>query len=157
MKILIPKNLLTIFMIALPTLLMAETSHDDLTKAIEAQNAIYMSAYRVNDVDAIIQLYTPDTTLIAPNAGPSRGIDNVRAGLAEELALGDGRLDLHTLEMTRMSDDMAYEFGEYTLDIDLPDGESMHDEGNMVVIWKRGDDSVWRLHVDIWNSSLPMP
>jgi ketosteroid isomerase-like protein len=27
--------------------------------------------------------------------------------------------------------------------------------GKYVVVWQKGGDGVWKLHVDIWNSSRP--
>jgi ketosteroid isomerase-like protein len=40
---------------------------------------------------------------------------------------------------------------------EAPDGSVMEDEGDTVVIWKLGEDGAWLLHVDIWNTSLPLP
>jgi len=51
----------------------------------------------------------------------------------------------------------AYEIAQYKIRIDLPDGGVIEDEGNSVVILQLGQDGVWRLHVDIWNTSLPLP
>ena len=34
-------------------------------------------------------------------------------------------------------------------------GTPIEDLGDYVVIWKRGNDDVWRMHVDIWNTKLP--
>jgi ketosteroid isomerase-like protein len=37
-----------------------------------------------------------------------------------------------------------------------PEGaDAIEDMAKYLVIWKQGDDGMWRLHVDIWNSSLP--
>jgi ketosteroid isomerase-like protein len=49
--------------------------------------------------------------------------------------------------------DMAYEVGKLTLKGE--DGTVL-DSGKYVVIWKR-ENGQWRLHRDIWNTSMPAP
>jgi ketosteroid isomerase-like protein len=126
---------------------------DDVMSAIQAQNQLYMDAYRSNDVDAIIALHTHDATVIAPKYPPARGHDEIHAALVEELALGDGVLEIQAIEVTRMDGETAYEIGQYKLRIDLLDGDVFEEEGNTLLIWKLGEDSVWRIHVDMWNTS----
>ena len=48
----------------------------------------------------------------------------------------------------------AYEVGKYTL---YAEGDQMLDTGKYVVIWKKQEDGQWKLHRDIWNTSMPMP
>ena len=128
---------------------------DSLLDAIQAQNQLYMDAYRSNNADAIVALHTQDATVIAPKFKPTKGHDEIRSSLVEELALGDGTLELQAIEVTRMNENTAYEIGQYKLHIDLPDGEVIEEEGNTLLIWKLGEDNVWRIHVDMWNASHP--
>jgi ketosteroid isomerase-like protein len=54
------------------------------------------------------------------------------------------------------SGDTAYEIGKYTLKIQPAGQEAMTDSGKYLVVWKRQAEGTWKLHVDIWNSSMPM-
>ena len=47
--------------------------------------------------------------------------------------------------------DLAYEIGDYTL---AGEGNAVLDQGKYLVIWKR-EEGRWKLHRDIWNTSLP--
>lgn len=128
---------------------------DELIDDIQVQNQLYMDAYRSNNAEAIVALHTQDATVIAPKYPPARGHNEIRAGLVEELALGDGDLELQSLEVTRVGEDTAYEVGQYRLQIDLLNGGVVVEEGNTLLIWKLGADSTWRIHVDMWNTSHP--
>jgi ketosteroid isomerase-like protein len=51
---------------------------------------------------------------------------------------------------------MVFEIGQYALTIQSAEQETpIEDKGKYVVVWKKGDDGIWMLHVDIWNTSLP--
>ena len=150
------KILMVSFFITLPSTSCNDGNENDLFKTIQAQNDLYERYYNSDDVDALTKLHTEDATVIAPNFGPARGHEEIRVGLAEELAMGDGRIDFETLEVTSLTKDTAYEIGHYKLRIDLEEGEPFVDEGDYVIIWKLCEDDVWRIHVDIWNTSLPL-
>lgn len=145
----------TAVMLTLPGMLMAGSHPDDLLGAIQKQNDQYVAAYRAKDAAAITALHTKDATVIAPHYSPVKGHAEILAGLEAELSAGDAKLELQALEVTRLGEDTAYEIGQYKQSLALPDGSVIKDEGNTVVIWKLGKDDVWRLHVDMWNSSLP--
>jgi ketosteroid isomerase-like protein len=51
----------------------------------------------------------------------------------------------------------AYETGNYSLTIQPESQAAMTDSGKYVVVWKKQADGTWKLHVDIWNSSMPLP
>jgi ketosteroid isomerase-like protein len=66
------------------------------------------------------------------------------------MGMGIKEATLDTVEVEAHGD-AAYEVGRYTL---KGDGGQLLDQGKYVVIWKRVGGQ-WRLHRDIWNSSLP--
>jgi ketosteroid isomerase-like protein len=57
---------------------------------------------------------------------------------------------LTTLEV-EAAGDIACEVGTYRL---TGDGGTVLDAGKYVVVWKK-EDGAWKLHRDIWNSSVP--
>jgi ketosteroid isomerase-like protein len=68
--------------------------------------------------------------------------------------LDDGLKDL-TLEAIEVeaSGDLAYEIGSFSMQAPAKNNTMMTATGNYVVVWKRGADGNWRLHVDTWNDA----
>ena len=68
--------------------------------------------------------------------------------------LHDGLKDL-TLEAIEVeaSGDLAYEIGSFSMQAPAENNAMITATGNDVVVWKRGADGNWRLHVDTWNDA----
>ncbi len=122
----------------------------DVRRAVEAANRAWIVAFLRGDGQAIGNLYT-----LAGQAFPPQG-DIVR-GRGAIARLWQGVIDsgvkgvtLTTLEV-EAAGDTAYEVGTYQL---TGDGGTALDSGKYVVVWKR-EDGAWKLHRDIWNSSVP--
>ena len=47
---------------------------------------------------------------------------------------------------------LAYLFGDNTIMMDGPDGQSTTIGGRAITIWRRESDDEWRCAVDIWNT-----
>jgi ketosteroid isomerase-like protein len=155
MKNQIYKVLLIALWATFPGLLFAGETDKELFNAIQSRNDLWVRFYNSDDAASIAKMHTENATVIAPNYGPAKGHDEIQAGLEEELALGEGKMELKTLEVTRASDDTAYEIGLYTLRIEIADSDPIVDEGHYVIIWKL-EEKEWRIHVDMWNTSLPL-
>jgi len=123
----------------------------DARAGIEATNGLFVEALARGDAAAVAQLYTPDALLLPPGRDPVEGRPAIAAywqGAAE----GIGGATLDTVEVGDHGDE-AYEVGRYTLAD--PAGEPI-DRGSYIVLWRRVQGA-WRLHRDIWNSSVPVP
>lgn len=150
------KTLISIACVMLPCLAFAGDSGNELFDTIKAKKQLWAKLYNAEDAAGITAMYTSDATVIAPNYGPAKGHPEIQAGLEEEMALGHGVIGLETLEVSRLADDAAYEIGYYALTIEVETGDPIVDEGHYVIVWKLGEDKVWRIHVDTWNTSLPL-
>ena len=137
---------------ALFLLVPAAAAQDDPRAAVEASNRAFMDAYAAGDAAGVAALYTPDTRLYAPNMPPLEGREAVQAWMQGGLDMGLTRLDFVTDEVYAVSDDMAQEYGRFTLYA----GDQAVDEGRYAVLWKRDGDR-WMLHRDVFNSSRPAP
>ncbi len=130
--------------------------HDEMTlrKAIESQNAKFAAAFNRGDAAGVAALYTEDATSQPPNNEALLGRQAIQNFMQAGYDAGLKDLALTTVSVEG-SGDTAYELGAYTIKV-APEGKAaMTDSGKYVVVWKRGGDGVWRLHTDIWNSSLP--
>ncbi|MFN2131069.1 MAG: YybH family protein, partial [Anaerolineae bacterium] len=67
-----------------------------------------------------------------------------------DAGIKEARLEIREVEA---HGDTAIEVGEYTLH---GEGGAELDAGKYIVIWKR-EGGQWKLHRDIFNSSLPAP
>ncbi len=120
--------------------------------AIVAANKQFMSAFSNSDDAALAALYTEDAKLLPTNSDFVSGNEAVGAFWKSVFDMGIKKATLETLEVEGMGD-TACEVGKYTLFIE---GEQVADSGKYVVIWKMVNGQ-WKLHRDIWNTSMPAP
>ena len=113
---------------------------------ITARSDAWEAALNAQDIDALVALYTDDARVMAPGSPIQAGTAAVRDYIGAMVAAGIGG-ELTTVE-ARVSGDLAYHVGTYTTQID---GTTV-DTGKFVETWRRGDDGVWRISNDIWNS-----
>ncbi len=59
-------------------------------------------------------------------------------------------VDLVSIE-AKASGDVGYDVGTYV----IMDGDAVIDTGKFIETFQRGDDGVWRINNDIWNSDNP--
>ena len=121
-------------------------THDAIEDAIEQ----FMTAFSESDDAAIAALYTEDAKLMPSNSDFVSGNEAVRAFWKSAFDMGIITAKLETLEVDAMGD-TACEVGKYTL---FTEGEQVADSGKYIVIWKMVDGQ-WKLHRDIWNTSMP--
>lgn len=104
------------------------------------------AALTARDTDALVALYTADARVMPPNEKMSRGTEAVRAAFGAMIDAGISG-ELTTIE-ANVSGDVGYRVGSYQL---MADG-GVVDTGKFVETWRRGEDGVWRIANDIWNS-----
>ncbi len=116
---------------------------------LSSKTEAWETAFNAKDIDALVALYTSDTRVLPPNAKMASGGDAVRAvfgGLIDAGISGE----LTSIE-TRLSGDVGYDVGTYT----LMDGDTVVDTGKFIETFLRGDDGEWRISNDIFNSDNP--
>ena len=122
----------------------------DVRPAIQAANKQFGSHFGRGDGGALAGLYTADAQLFPPNGDAIGGREAIQTFWQGVIGSGVKGAKLTTTEATA-SGDTAYEVGQYELS--GADGKVL-DRGKYIVIWKR-DGGQWRLHRDIWNTSMP--
>ena len=117
---------------------------------ISSKTEAWEAAFNAKDIDGVIALYTSDGRVLPPNAEMASGGDAIRAVFGGLIDAGIGG-ELTSIE-TRLSGDIGYDVGTYTLRVD---GEVI-DTGKFIETFQRGDDGEWRITNDIFNSdNLP--
>ena len=85
---------------------------------------------------------------------PPGSINAWRTRVQSWIDAGMTNLTLRSTDVVS-SGDLAYEIGEFTLQVPVEGGNPTTATGNYVVVWKRDGDGVWRLKVDTWNDTPP--
>jgi uncharacterized protein (TIGR02246 family) len=144
-----------ILMIALLLFLNCQQPQEDGTKireAIVTANGNFMEAFNSGDAAGVAALYTAEGQLLPGNSDFVTGTQAIQDFWQGVMDMGIKSGKLETIEVGGMGK-MAYEVGKYQL---FADDDQMLDQGKYIVIWKQVE-GVWKLHRDIWNTSMPLP
>ncbi len=127
-------------------------SGEDAAAGIAASAERFEAAYNSGDAAAMAALYTPDGAVLPPDAPRIDGRDGIQAMWQSFMDAGVEDLELETVELESHGAS-ASEVGTFTLTAPDGAGGRVAAAGKYIVLWQRGEDGVWRLHWDIWNSS----
>lgn len=124
----------------------------ELQATISAANDTFMAAFARGDAKGLAELYTAEGQVLAPNAEIVSGQKALEGFWQALFGMG---IKQALLEIQELEDhgDTAIEVSNYTLK--GAEGQVL-DQGKYIVIWKLVDGD-WKLHRDIFNSSLPAP
>ena len=122
--------------------------------AIEEGCLKFGEAVRQGDAAALAALYTDDATLLPPDSEMIQGRQGIEEFWNALIQMGLKDAVLTTVEVFG-SGDLAYEIGKATITIHLEGQDPIEQKAKYVVVWKQTADGSWKLHVDIWNSSMP--
>lgn len=137
----------------LPAMLLAAAcgQHESSTDPaqITARSAEWNAALNASDIDAIVDLYTADARILAPNTAMAVGDEAIRSNFG---AMIDAGLSVQLTSIDAgVSGDLGYNVGRYTLSA----GRQEVDVGKFMETWQRGEDGTWRISNDIYNSDRP--
>ena len=123
---------------------------DKLFSEISAATAEWVKQYNAGNAAGITALYSDDATLMPPNSDFVKGKQGITAVWQGMMDSGAKSGKLTPVEVMG-SGDSAIEVG--TFEVMDKDGKTV-DKGKYMVHWKKVG-STWKLHHDIWNSSMP--
>jgi uncharacterized protein (TIGR02246 family) len=125
---------------------------------INALRDQYASMYNSGDVSGLGNLYTDDAVVMNNNQPAANGKEAILA--AAQALVGQFTVNISIMPAkTEIVGDLAYEHGTFTMSLTpkAGGGAAMQENGNYLVILKRGPDGAWKLHREIGNSSQPPP
>jgi uncharacterized protein (TIGR02246 family) len=104
-------------------------------------------AYNSGDVEAIVELYEPDATVLHQPGSPVMGRAAIREALAPFVALR-GQMQLRTTAVIE-NDDLALAYGDWALTGGTdPVGNPVNVEGRSTEVMRRQADGSWRYFID---------
>jgi uncharacterized protein (TIGR02246 family) len=122
----------------------------DVRAAIEAASRDFMATFARGDAAGLARAYTRDALVMPANSDFLAGAPAIQALWQAVFGLGARQFILETLEVESCGD-LANEVGKYTL---RGKDDQVLDRGKYLVVWKR-EDGQWKIHRDIWTTSLP--
>jgi len=123
-------------------------------QSIEEANVRFGEAARSGDAAVLASLYTEDARILPPNSEMIQGREGIEAFWGGGFQMGIKDIVLTTVEVLGMGD-MVCEIGNAQVSIQPEGMDAIEDMAKYLVVWKKGVDGTWKLHVDIWNTSLP--
>jgi ketosteroid isomerase-like protein len=137
-------------MLGLCLLALAAIGQMEPRAAIEAANARFSADFARGDASAVAADYTSGAQVFPGNSDIVRGREAIERFWKGVMEAGVKGIALTVLEVEGHGD-TAHEVGTYAL---TGEGGKALDAGKYIVIWKR-DGGQWKLHRDIWNTSMP--
>lgn len=131
---------------------MTESIAIEIREALMAANEKFMAAFNQGNAAGLAALYTQNGQLLPAHSDFVTHQPAIQAFWQGAMDMGIKSIKLETLEAEDQGG-TAYEVGKYTLQ---GEGGQLFDAGKYVVIWTQ-EDGQWKLHRDIWTSSLPRP
>jgi len=119
--------------------------------AIAAVNENFMATRNRGDAAGLANFYTENGQLLPTGSDFVTGKAAIQAFLQEGMDRGIVKTVRLEIVEAEGHGDTAIEIGKYT---SSGGAGNVIDRGKYVVIWKQ-EDGQWKLHRDIWNSSLP--
>jgi uncharacterized protein (TIGR02246 family) len=129
---------------------MTEEMATGIRAALGAANEAFMAAFRRGDAAGLAALYTENGQVLPPNGDFVSGPEAIHAMWQSVMDMGVKGVRLEIIEAEDHGN-TAIEVSRYA----LMDAEGADlDRGKYVVVWKQVGGQ-WKLHRDIFNSSLP--
>ena len=109
----------------------------------------FESTFSQGDAEKISEFYTESAMLIPPESDFVQGQENIAEFWQTAINMGITSIKLDLLEIEQHGDS-AIEVGRYTMSTA---NNEVIDYGKGMVVWKF-ENGGWKLHRDIWNTSL---
>jgi uncharacterized protein (TIGR02246 family) len=131
---------------------MTQPTSTEVHDAIAAANENFMTAARRGDAAGLAALYTENGQVLPPNSDFVTGRAAIQVFRQAVIDMGIKEAKLEIIEVEGHGD-TAIEVSRFTL---YGEAGKELDKGKYIVIWKQ-EQGQWKLHRDIFNSSMPAP
>ena len=121
-------------------------------EAIAQTNQQLMTTFNQGNAGGAADCYTAGAQLLPTNMGPVTGRENIQGFWQAAMDMGIKAARLETMDLEVLGE-TAIEEGKYTM---LGGEDQILDACKYIVVWKT-EQGQWKLHRDIWTTSLPAP
>ena len=106
----------------------------------------FRTAFNKQDAAGVASVFKDDAKLLPPGKPMLTGTDAIRAYWQGAFNAGVSRIEKTPLEVV-VSGDLAVETSSYV--VTFKDQQIV---GKDTLVWRRGNDNLWRIASDIWNN-----
>ncbi len=121
----------------------------DIHSTIRVITDSFESAFSIGDLTKIAEFYTENGMLLPVGYDFVKGRQDIKEFWQSAIDMGVKYIKIDIIEIEQY-DDTAIEMSSYTLS---SSDKQVIDAGKGIVIWKKTVDA-WKMHRDIWTSSL---
>jgi uncharacterized protein (TIGR02246 family) len=125
---------------------------EDVRQAIEQANGAFVEAFKAGDGAALAALYAEDAKVLPPDATEVAGRPAIQKFWQGFIDSGAKDLTLESTDVAA-SGDLAYEIGNFSVQMPAENNDMTTATGNYLVVWKRASADDWQLQVDTWNDA----
>lgn len=111
----------------------------------------WQAAYQAGNFDSMSDLYEPDAWLMTRHQPARKGREAILEYFKSSREAGSTAEISFEYEDETINGDIAVKVSKWWLESPQAIGEPVRDAGRSLVIFKRGDDGIWRLWRDIDN------
>jgi ketosteroid isomerase-like protein len=134
-------------------LVLSQTPNQDqeATSKLSQVSTQFSAAYVKGDIEKLVSLYTDDAVIFPGNSDLIRGKEAIK----KYWTLPPNRTITHhkiTAVEIKITGDFAYDYGYYEISGRNENEAWGPNYGKYLIVWKRGSDGVWKMHLDMWNS-----
>lgn len=109
------------------------------------------------DVERLVGIYAPDAVILPPGGPVIQGSETIRELFRQEFESFDTKLAF-TTQAIEVDGDMAFRRGRYVWrGTPRLSGQAVETTNKFLEVWRRQPDGSWRIAVDMWNPSEPVP
>lgn len=125
------------------------TQTSDIHAVINSLIENFESTFTKGEAANIADFYTDNGMLLPTGSDFVQGKQDIEAFWQVAIDMGIKNVKLHIVEIEQHGE-TAIEMSKYTLS---SADKQVVDQGKGIVIWKY-EDGAWKMHRDIWNSSI---
>jgi ketosteroid isomerase-like protein len=113
----------------------------------------WAQACNTRHIDDLLELYSPDATLIRSSVPPIRSLPAIREFLVSLLEAGLGDVEMESLRVEIMGD-IALDLGRCKMLVPVVMGKRREERGKYLVVLVKQPAGTWKILADCWSSDL---
>ena len=129
------------------------SNNQKASKEIEKIDKKFADSFSTGNASGMISCYTEDAMFLPPNSKAATGKDSIKKVFLSFLSQGKVNFSTMTNNLL-IRKDLAVEQGNYNLSVITKGKKPYKDEGKYIIVWKKIDNSSWKIFYDMYNSDL---
>lgn len=115
----------------------------------------WVQACNIKHIDDLLDLYSPEATVIRSNVPPVRSLPAIRTFLVSLLEAGLGDVEMESLRFELLGD-TALDIGRCKMLVPVAMGKRREERGKYLIVMTRQTGAEWKIIADSWSSDSPV-